>query len=100
MGITQQPGTGKFNVYGDESVSMTNPVLAALGVHAGLSGYGAQRVTQEPSVLLTDPFDGTFDPQVWVTGGTVAPTVAGGRALIEPGTTASASSGLMSVPSF
>ncbi len=81
-------------------VALTNPNIAALGVYAGLTGYGAQRVTTEPSVLFYDPFDGTFDNQKWTTGGTVAPTALGGRAMIEPGAAASASTSLTSTSNF
>ncbi len=89
-------GTGDTQI----PVALTNPNIAAMGVYAGLTGYGAQRVTTEPSVLFHDPFDGTLDTQKWVTGGTVAPTALGGRAIFDPGTAVSASSSLSSTASF
>lgn len=100
MGISQTPNPGKYNTYGDQSVSITNPTLAALGISAAVTAYGAQRVTTEPAVLLSDPFDGAYDPMSWILGGTVVPTFSGGRVLIEPGTAGNASSSLTSIPSF
>ncbi len=80
--------------------TVTNPNIAALGVYAGLTGYGAQRVTTEPSVLFHDPFDGTLDTQKWVTGGTAPPTALGGRAVLDTGLTVSASAFMTSTSSF
>ncbi len=85
-------------------VSNTTAGLKALGITAGITGYGAARTSIEPTNIFSDAFDtGTGIDTInrWNTGGTVVPTVATGAALVRPGaTTASASSSLQSKPSF
>ena len=83
--------------------SMSSPAGRAAGLHATVTAYGNQRVTMEPTTLFSDPFDaaGGYDTaNRWTTGGTVAPTLVTGAALINAGTAASASSSLVSKPTF
>jgi len=84
------------------TATVTTPGLAAIGIRAGVTGYGAARVSPEGTNVFSDAFNGTsFDTNQWVTSGTVLPTVATGAAQVRPGaTTASASSAISSVPAF
>lgn len=103
MGVSQLGGTpAKVNTQGDAVVSLTNPSALALGMYAGLSGWGAQRVTIDPATVFSDMFDGSIDlVHRWAnTGSTVVPTVTGGEASVAAGLTASASSVLQSIPMF
>lgn len=101
--VKVEPGTTPLSVAthavthsaASASTALSSPAMSALGVNVGVTGYGSLRATPEPTVLFQDPFDGTFDPIRWVTGGTVAPTVTGGRAQLEV-TAANGSSSLVS----
>jgi len=85
---------------GTQAMHISTPTAAALGINATVTGYGNLRVTGEAATLFVDAFDGNIDIQRWTTGGTVAPTVIGGRTSVHAGNTASASSFMASNPTF
>jgi hypothetical protein len=76
---------------------------AALAAGSGpltVSATGNLLASIDPLGVLIDTFDGaSFDANKWTAAGTVPPTCSS-SALINPGTTASASSSLVSVPIF
>ncbi len=69
--------------------------------NASVSPFGALSASIDPSFLFLETFDGsTIDvTNKWTSGGTVPPT-QNGSILINPSTTASATSALVSQPTF
>lgn len=93
----------KVGPYGDQSVSIVNPVGAAAGLAVGVTTYGFMRATVEPHYLFNDPFDGGMDvTNRWTLSGTTVPTMAtqAGRVSISPGATLSGTSIMASQPTF
>lgn len=80
--------------------TLTHPLSQALGIAASITAYGYLRVANEPSSLFVDSFETLDTTNRWTTGGTVTPTVTGGRASLAPSTTTSATSSLVSQPTF
>lgn len=65
--------------------------------------FGSMLVSTDPSAIFFETFDGAAidTTNKWTTGGTVIPTApGGGTAAINPGTTANASSSLVTQPTF
>jgi hypothetical protein len=79
----------------------TTPGMAALGLWQQISPYGTARVSIEPGTLFLDQFDGTVIDVTnrWALAGTV-PTMASGQVTLNSGTTASATSTMISQPVF
>lgn len=79
-------------------------ITDTLGVGLNSSGAGYLKVTDEPTQLFYDPFDGTLDTtNVWaVASGNsgVAPTSASGSMTMGTGTVANGYSKLTSIPTF
>lgn len=83
--------------------TITSPGGQSAGIFAYVNAYGTLRVSPEGTTLFSDIFDGAvIDTNKWTTtvtsGGSV--TQSGGLAIINAGTTASASAILNGVPTF
>lgn len=72
------------------------------GQPTGVTLFNSSLTSVDPTLVFLETFDGVaFDTNKWIVGGTVPPTLPGtGVALVNPGTAASASSFLQSVPVF
>lgn len=91
----------KINTNNDQAVSLTNPNSILASIYAGVTSYGFLRASIEPHSLFGDTFDGSLDTvNRWTATGTVPPTSATGIATMAPGNSLSASSALVSQPTF
>lgn len=91
----------KIGAYGDQNVSIVNPLGAAAGTAVGVSTYGYLRATIEPHYLFNEPFDSGADTtNRWTLGGTVVPSAATGRLTVAQGASLSATSIAATQPSF
>lgn len=92
----------KSGTTGDLAVSITNPAAAAAGMFAGVNPFGQLQVAGDGMPIFTDVFEGGVIDTVnrWATSGTVTPTIVSSNLLINPATTASATSVVSTLPSF
>lgn len=97
--------TGELYIKSDatttNTVTLSTPGMAAVGITAQIQPYGYARVSVEPTTLFSDVFDGsTIDVSRWTAAGTSAPTQGSGAATLSLAASNSISSTLISKPIF
>ncbi|MDB5167673.1 MAG: hypothetical protein JWN26_818 [Candidatus Saccharibacteria bacterium] len=87
-------------VIASDQVAVPTKIVNGTNV-VGVSPFGALAASIDPAFLFLDTFDGTTIDITnrWTSGGTVTPT-QNGSVLVNPSTTASATSALSSQPTF
>lgn len=95
--VTQVSTTNRLPV----ANAVTSPNAQALGIYGTITGYGYQRVSDEPTSMFYDPLDSLDTTDRWTAkNSTGTAAVASGTLTVSSSTTASAYGGVYTQPTF
>lgn len=106
LGMAGTPSADVITVQGATNAkalnsTITSPNAQALGIYGTITGYGYQRVSDEPTSMFYDPLDSLDTTARWTAkNSTGTAAVASGILTVASSTTASAYGGVYTQPTF